>query len=490
MGIIAELYERSQKDSTELMMPIKIKPYEHQKKAFAFACDKFGVFDGKMKSCGTALLMEMGTGKTITSISVAGCMYRFEKIDRLLIVAPLSILGVWKEEFAKFADFPYSLTVLKGTAAKKKEQLKNLPNDGLQVVVVNYETAWRLEKELLAFNADMIIADEAHKLKENRTSQSKGMHHLGDKAKYKLLLTGTVITNRELDVFSQYRFLNPQIFGTSFYTFRNRYFDMGGYGNHTPVFRQWMKEEFLEKLHSTAFRVTKAECLDLPSVTEEIRSIELEKDAAELYSSIEDESYAQLGDSEVTTANILTRLLRLSQITGGHLTDDDGVLKKVSSAKLDALSDIIDSAAAEDKKLVIMARFVPELDEIQEFLEKKKIGYAVVRGGIKDREEEIRRFQHDDKCRVFVGQIAAAGLGITLTAASTMVFYSLDYSMSNFEQAKARIHRAGQKEKCHYIYLVCKGTVDGKVLSALRQKQNLAKMLVDDYRKGKNPFRI
>ena len=120
MGIIAELYERSQKDSTELMMPIKIKPYEHQKKAFAFACDKFGVFDGKMKSCGTALLMEMGTGKTITSISVAGCMYRFEKIDRLLIVAPLSILGVWKEEFAKFADFPYSPPFLKEQRQRRK----------------------------------------------------------------------------------------------------------------------------------------------------------------------------------------------------------------------------------------------------------------------------------------------------------------------------------------------------------------------------------
>ena len=98
-----------------------------------------------------------------------------------------------------------------------------------------------------------------------------------------------------------------------------------------------------------------------------------------------------------------------------------------------------------------MARFVPELDDIQELLEKKKIGYAVVRGGVKDRDNEIHRFQYDDRCRVFVGQIAAAGLGITLTAASTMVFYSLDYSMSNFEQAKARIHRAGQKENCHYI---------------------------------------
>ena len=476
-------------ENIELMMPIKAAPYDHQKKAFAFACDKFGVFDERLKSRGTALLMEMGTGKTIVSIAVAGCMYQYGKVNRVLVVAPLSILGVWEEEFEKFADFPYSMTILKGTAAKKKEQLTKLPNGGLQVVVVNYESAWRLEKELLAYNADLVIADEAHKLKENRSKQSGGMHHIGDKARYKLLLTGTVITNRELDVFSQYRFLNPQIFGTSFYAFRNQYFDMGGYGNHTPIFRKWMTDDFLKRLHSVAYRVTKAECLDLPAITEEVRTVDLEKDAIKLYDSIEDESYAELDESEVTTANILTRLLRLSQITGGHLTDDNGGVNTVSRAKLDALSDVIDSAMAEDKKLVIMARFVPELDDIQLLLEKKKIGYAVVRGGVKDRDSEIHRFQYDDRCRVFVGQIAAAGLGITLTAASTMVFYSLDYSMSNFEQAKARIHRTGQKENCHYIYLVCRGTVDRKVLYALRQKMNLAKMLVDDYRKGRNPFK-
>ena len=106
-----------------------------------------------------------------------------------------------------------------------------------------------------------------------------------------------------------------------------------------------------------------------------------------------------------------------------------------------------------------------------------------------DREKQIQRFQHDDNCRVFVGQIAAAGLGITLTAASTMVFFSMDYNMSNFEQAKARVHRAGQKENCHYIYLVCKGTIDGKVLYALQKKVDLAKMLVDDYRNGGNPLK-
>ena len=476
-------------NNIELLMPIKATPYDHQKKAFAFACDKFGVFTGQVKSRGTALLMEMGCGKTIVSIAVAGCMYQHGKIDRVLVVAPLSILGVWQEEFEKFADFPYTLTVLKGTSAKKKQQLTKLSGEGLQVVVVNYESAWRLKDELLAYNADLVIADEAHKLKEARTSQSKGMHTLGDKARYKLMLTGTVITNRELDVFSQYRFLNPQIFGSSFYAFRNQYFDMGGYGNHTPIFRKWMLQDFLRRMHSVAYRVTKAECLDLPEITEEIRTVDLEQYATEIYDAIEDESYSELDKSEVTTANILTRLLRLSQITGGHVTDDDGCVNTVSKAKIDALSDIIDTAMAEDKKLVIMARFVPELDDIQELLEKKKISYATVRGGVKDRDNEIHRFQYDDNCRVFVGQIAAAGLGITLTAASTMVFFSLDYSMANFEQAKARIHRAGQKENCHYIYLVCRGTVDRKVLQALRHKQNLAKMLVDDYRKGRNPFK-
>lgn len=473
--------------NSSIPMPVKAKPYEHQYKAFEFACTKFGILPGEFSS-GVALLMEMGTGKTITSIGIAGVLYQFGKIKRVLVVAPLSILGVWEEEFSRFADYPYTLTVLKGPSSKKAETLHTVGRNGLQIVVVNYESAWRIEKELLAFDADLIIADEAHKLKEARTSQSKAMHHFGDKARYKLLLTGTVITNRELDVFSQYRYLNRKVFGDSFYVFRNRYFDMVGYGNHIPRFRNYMLDDFLQRMHSIAFRVTKEECLDLPGITEEVRNVELEPKAMKIYKELQKESYTELGKKEVSAVNILTKLLRLSQVTGGHLTDDEGDNNAVSTAKLDALADILDSAMAEEKKIVVMARFVPELNEIEALLKKEGIGFASVRGGVKNREEEIRRFQEDSDCRVFVGQIAAAGLGITLTAASTMVFYSLDYSMSNFEQAKARIHRVSQTENCLYIYLVAKGTVDAKVLRALRQKVDLAKALVDDYRKGINPF--
>lgn len=250
-----------------------------------------------------------------------------------------------------------------------------------------------------------------------------------------------------------------------------------------------MQEDFLQRMHSIAFRTTQNECLDLPEITEEVRTVELESKAKKLYEQLEQESYASLKSGEVTAPNVLTKLLRLSQVCGGYLTDDNGKLQTVSKSKMGALEDIVDSVLEEDKKLVIMARFKAELDDIQMMLEKKNIEYAVVRGGVDNRPEQVSNFLNNPKCKVFVGQIQAAGLGITLTAASTMCFYSLDFNMSNFDQARARIHRVGQKNNCHYIYLQTKDMVDKKVLKALRNKIDLAKLLVDDYRNGRDPFK-
>lgn len=471
------------------LMPIKANPYQHQCEAFELACRLFGLAGGDAVSQGAALLMEMGTGKTITSIAITGALYLSGKIRRVLVVAPLSIVGVWDEEFQKFADFDYTLAVLNGTGAKKADTLRHMRGASLQVAVVNYESAWRLEKEILAWKPDLVIADEGHKIKTHNIAASKAMHRIGAKSAYRLLLTGTVITNKAIDVFSQYKFLNPAIFGQSFYVFRNRYFDMTGYGNHTPVLKRSMERDLMKRLHSIAFRATKAECLDLPEATDIIRFVELEAPAAKVYCDLVKDSYAELGQSEVTVTNILTRLLRLSQLTGGFISDDDGgTPMRISTAKQAALEDIVEDVLQEGKKLVIIARFIPEIKAICKLLEKRGIGYSCIMGGVKDREEQVSAFQNNPDVQVFVGQIATAGLGITLTAASTMVFYSLDYSMSNFEQAKARIHRVGQKENCTYIYLTARGTMDEKVLTALQGKADLARMLVDDYRHGLNPF--
>ena len=441
------------------------------------------------KSRGAALLMEMGTGKSLTAIAITGALSQAGLIRRVLIVAPLSILGVWEEEFQKFAAFPYALAVLSGSSAKKLDTLRHMNGTALQVVVVNYESAWRLEKALTAWHPDLIIADEGHKIKTHNIAASKAMHRMGREASYRLLLTGTVITNKAIDVFSQYKFLNPAIYGNSFYAFRNRYFDMVGYGNHTPVLKKSMESELTEKLHSISYRATKAECLDLPETIDMIRQIELEPAALRIYRGLVKESYAELAGGEVTATNILTRLLRLSQLTGGFLGNDEtAAVEQVSAAKLSALEDILDGAVAEGKKLVIIARFIPEIKAICKLLEKRGLGYSCITGEVKNRDEQVARFQNEPEVMAFVGQIATAGLGITLTAASTMVFYSLDYSMSNFEQTKARIHRVGQRMPCTYLYLVARGTVDEKVLAALESKADLARTLVDDYRSGRNPF--
>lgn len=331
-----------------------------------------------------------------------------------MIVAPLSILGVWEEEFQKFAAFPYALAVLSGSSAKKLDTLRHMIGTALQVVVVNYESAWRLEKALTAWHPDLIIADEGHKIKTHNIAASKAMHRMGREASYRLLLTGTVITNKAIDVFSQYKFLNPAIYGNSFYAFRNRYFDMVGYGNHTPVLKKSMESELTEKLHSISYRATKAECLDLPETTDMIRQIELEPAALRIYRGLVKESYAELAGGEVTATNILTRLLRLSQLTGGFLGNDKtAAVEQVSAAKLSALEDILDGAVAEGKKLVIIARFIPEIKAICKLLEKRGLGYSCITGEVKNRDEQVARFQNEPEVMAFVGQIATAGLGIT-----------------------------------------------------------------------------
>ena len=471
-------------------MPIKAYPYEHQRQAFEFACRLFGLTGhDPPTSRGVALLMEMGTGKSLTTIAVAGHLWIDRKVERMLIVAPLSVLGVWQEEFQKFADFEYLLAILNGSESKKIEKLRQMPTSGLQVAVINYESAWRLEKELAAWDADLIVCDEGHKIKTYNIAASKCMHRLGAKARYRMLLTGTIITNKAIDVFSPYKFLNPAVFGNSFYAFRNRYFDMVGYGNHTPVLKTSMAAELTRRIHSIAFRATKAECLDLPETTEIVRTVELELQARKLYQQLVRDSYTRIKDGEITAANVLTRLLRLSQLTGGFLREDGSERPiQISDAKLAALADIVDSAAQDGEKLVVIARFLPEINAITGMLDRKSIGYSLITGAVKDRDEQVRRFQTDPDVTVFVGQIATAGLGITLTAADIMAFFSLDYSMSNFEQAKARIHRVGQRNPCTYIYLVAENTVDAKVLKALRDKANLARTLIDDCRAGQNPF--
>ena len=473
-----------QEDDNDVLTEPIVKPkikgslYAHQVKAYNFALNLIN-----KGSKGIAYLMDMGTGKTITSIALVGSLLEQSKFHNLLIVCPKSIVGVWQEEFQKFADYRYALTVLDGSLEKKKSAFKYMTGTALQVIVVNYESCWRLESEIAKWKPDMIICDESSKIKNPTTSQSKALHRLGANSKLNLILTGTPITNNPLDFFSQYKFLDEQILGSSFYLFRNRYAVMGGYQNRLVVGYRHLAE-LVEKVHKIAYRIKIEDAVDLPPFIDETRTITLEPKAQAMYKMIAEDCYAELNnETDVTARNILTQLLRLSQVTGGYIrNDNNNDALQVSSAKMDALEDIVDTCVEEGRKVVVFARFVPEIEAIARMLQKKGIGYSLIYGATKDRAEQVKKFQDDPETKVFVGQLQTTGMGLTLTAANVAVFYSLDFSYANYEQSRARIHRIGQKEKCLYIHLVCKNTVDEKVMKALQKKGDIAKLMVDDWR--------
>lgn len=197
--------ENTADENTFLPAPLKVSPYEHQLKGYNLACRSMGIIGNNGVAPGFALLMEMGTGKTITSIAIFGKAYLTGKIKRLLILAPKSIVAVWEDEFSKFADFPYSLSVLTGTSQNKTKLLKAIRYSGLEVVVVNYDSVPLIEKELAAWHPDFLICDESSKIKNPTAKMSKAAYRIAKVCKYRLILTGTPIQNNPLDFFRNIR---------------------------------------------------------------------------------------------------------------------------------------------------------------------------------------------------------------------------------------------------------------------------------------------
>lgn len=470
---VAELKEA---EDAEIDVPTRLPLYAHQRRMVAMA----------LTLPSMAWFAEMGVGKTPAAIAVAGRRFLDGQIQSCLVVAPKSVLPVWEREFKVFADFPYQVKVLEESIAEREKQLAGpWPDGALRVAVVNYEATWRMEEALARFvQGGMIIADESHRIKTPGAQQSKAMGRLGQVAAYRLMLTGTPVTQNPLDLWSQYRFLDPSIFPRSFYAFRNRYAIMGGYQNYQIVGYRNL-DELVEKAHKIAFRITRAECLDLPPEVYTDIPVQLGSKARYVYRELEAQAVARLtADASVTAPNILTELLRLQQVAGGWVTTDDGRTVQVGTEKLDALMDLLeDLLSNEQRKVVVFCRFVPEIKAILDACQKVGIPAEGLFGETRDRGELVRRFQEEAEPRVMVIQIQTGGLGITLHRADTAIFYSTGWSLADYEQAKARIQRAGQTaEKVQYFHLLAQGTVDERIKRALADKRDLSKMVVDEWR--------
>ena len=460
----------------------KTKPYAHQLKALKMSWDK---------KC-FAYFMEMGTGKSKVLIDNAAMLYDKGHINGLLIIAPKGVYKNWYDQEipTHLPDHIYKKVVLwksSDKSEKQKKLLNTLFETGLDlhVLIMNVEalsTKNGVDFAVRFINSHktMMAVDESTTIKNPEAKRTKNIVSLGVNAKYKRILTGSPVTKSPLDLYKQCEFLDPWLLDhNSYYSFRTRYAIMktANFGGRSVQIVVGYRNlgELSEKLKPFSERVLKDDCLDLPKKTFMKRVVQLTPDQNKVYTQMKKEALAILNGKMITTANALTQLMRLQQITCGHFKADDGTTQEIKSNRIDELIDVLCEI---EGKAVIWAHWQSDVKQItkalvDEFGPDCYVDYYGLTPP-EERQSNIKKFQEDDKCRFFVGTTQTGGYGITLTAASTMIYYSNGYDLEKRLQSEARIDRIGQEKPMTYIDLVAGDTIDTKVQKALRDKMNIA----------------
>jgi SNF2 family DNA or RNA helicase len=239
--------------------------------------------------------------------------------------------------------------------------------------------------------------------------------------------------------------------------------------------------ELSDKLKPFSHRVLKDDCLDLPEKTYIKRTVQLTPDQVKLYKQMKVLALAQMNGKMMSTATVLTQLMRLQQITCGHFTADDGTFQDVPSNRLPELMDVLEEV---EGKVVIWAHWQKDVNRIireisKKFGENSFVDYYGLTP-MADRQKNIEKFQNNPECRFFIGTTQTGGYGITLTAASTMIYYSNGYDLEKRQQSEARIDRIGQKYPMTYIDIMCEKTVDERIVKALKAKVNIATQIMGE----------
>lgn len=441
-------------------------PWAHQEAMARFALDR----PATLFDC------EMGTGKSLAAIAaLATAGHR-----RILVLCPKAVAGVWRREVAR--HWPLTddarVTVLGGTAAQKAAQLRDAAKHAPSIVVVNYEAAWRkpLSEALIAASFDVVVGDESHRIKSPTGKASKFAAKVGASADRRLALTGTVMPHSPLDVYAQFRFLDPSVFGTSYTRFRARY-AVCDRMYPSKVIKWINQDELAAKMSPLTFSCRAADVLTLPEITHTTVPVELDGKARKAYRDLERDLVAEIDGEIVTATNALAKLLRLQQVTSGVVA---GV--RCSTAKQDALADLIADIPASEP-VVVFARFVADLDAVAEIATKLGRRYGEVSGRRKDLTPHSTMPEGIDLMGV---QIQSGGAGIDLTRACYAAYFSVGFSRGDYEQSVARLHRPGQDRPVRIYHLVAERTVDEAVYKALDNRRELIESVLKELTNGIN----
>jgi SNF2 family DNA or RNA helicase len=465
---------RAQPPAPAVIPNLNTRPWGHQVLAYRFLQSLL------LPTGGCALLaMGMGTGKSLTAIAA---MCNLTGDDPVLIVSPLRVVDVWPPQIAMHAGIPFRVLPLgddAGTVAKKTEKaedarkLATVRRERL-VIVINYESLWRdpFAQWALKQKWGLIIADEVHRIKKASGKASMFLARFRPHAKYRLGLTGTPMPHSPLDVYGPFRFLDNRILGNSNHAFKQRFAVMGGFQNKQVVAFRNMEE--LEALMRTiTFRVRK-DVLDLPPETHVTYHCDLGPEGARAYHAIEKDFVAEVEAGSITAANAMVKLLRLQQITGGTVKTDDERHLQIDDSKQKLLADTLEDIGAEEP-VVVFCRFHSDLDAVH--AAAVSLGYSSME--LSGRRDELQEWKAG-KAQVLAVQISAGGIGVDLTRARYNVYYSLSFSLGEYDQSLSRVHRPGQTRPVTHVHLVARGTVDEKIIRALDRRAQVIESILKE----------
>jgi SNF2 family DNA or RNA helicase len=460
----------------------KTKPYAHQITALEKSWNKEEY----------AYFMEMGTGKSKVLVDNIAMLYDKGKINAALIIAPKGVYRNWFSgeipthlpSHVNHKKVLWTATTSK-TKDKEYQQLFKVDYD-LHILVMNVE-AFSTKKGLefahkfLNCHETLMAIDESTSIKTPTAKRTKSILTIGKLAKYRRILTGSPVTKSPLDLYTQCGFLHEELLGfTSYYTFRNRYatmLDRNFGGRRVQIVGGYKRlDELSELLKKFSYRVLKEDCLDLPKKIYIERQVELTEEQQKAYSTMKSAALATLKGKMATAPHVLTQLMRLHQITCGHLKNDDDSITEIKNNRINELLDVLDEM---EGKVIIWANYVYDIKQIVSHINKKYGEGSIVQyyGAIdaETRQKNIEKFQDkNSSVRFFIGNPQTGGYGITLTAASNVIYYSNGYDLEKRLQSEDRAHRIGQERSVTYVDLVAPKTVDEKIKKALRKKINIA----------------
>jgi SNF2 family DNA or RNA helicase len=467
----------------------KTKPYDHQLKALEKSWDKeyYGLF------------MEMGTGKSKVLIDEIASLYIRGKISAALIVAPKGVYRNWeKGEIPTHMpdEIPLHVAAWKAPSEmtiQDKKDLKEIliPNGRLRILLMNVEAfsgtkGSKFASQFLHKSNTLMAIDESTTVKTPSAARTKNVLKIGKLAKYRRIMTGSPVTKNPLDVYSQLEFLSDQILRQNYWAFRSRYAIMRNV-NFGPRSTQLVVgfqriPELNTIVENHSYRVLKEDCLDLPDKVYEKRFVSLTPEQVKAYEEMRRFNMTELEGETMTSLSSLTALIRLHQISCGHIALDSGETKALKSNRMNELLNVLDEV---EGKVIIWASYRFDLKHIEETL-KNKFGEestASYFGDTKDKDRQniVERFQDkNSKLKYFVGNPSTGGYGLTLTAAHTVIYYSNTYDLEKRMQSEDRAHRIGQVNKVTYIDLISEGTVDEKIVQSLRSKIDIASAVMGE----------